>query len=76
MSFRVHSSFLTPGAFLQIRATVCAAFLNPVCLLSFARQGVIGIKIQESGMNILEYEVGFDLKVIDNVVHRLRQGNG
>ena len=31
---------------------------------------MIGIEVQESGMDILEREVGFGLKVVDNVVHQ------
>ena len=36
---------------------------------------MIGIEIQESGMDILECEVGLGLKVVDNVVHGHWQGN-
>ena len=32
---------------------------------------MVGIEIQESGMDTLERELGFGLKVVDSVVHRL-----
>jgi hypothetical protein len=68
VSFGVEALLLAPGTLLQSFVQLFA-FLNPICLFSLVSNGVIGILVKQSEVNILESQVSFGLKVVNDIVH-------
>jgi len=66
VSFGIEDSLLAPGT--HLCSFVVSAFLNPICFFSFVSNGVIGLQIKESGMNVLKSEVFLSLEVINDVI--------